>query len=408
MPIVVFCLSLAALAACVGAAPAIVVGPAIVGAAAPVFAFDRATPDPFRANTTRKIVRGAINVHLQPHSHNDLGWLKTFDEYLIGRNNTIQAAGVRWIYDSVVSSLARDPNRRFISVEMGFLMRWLDTQLPEVVDAVKALVAADQLQLINAGWAMGDEACVSLTDAIDQMTLGARLVNRTFGAAAAARINFSIDPFGHSAATASHFTAGMGMSALFYGRTDFQEAAWRAANNSTEYIWRGSRSLGSDAQIFAGLNAHGYDPPSLTDSAHPVYEWDIEADNCNHPPSLFGPFQPFKDFDGYNVDLYVNATIAIAEKQALNILADADGTKHIAFQMGTDFNYMQAEMWFTQIDGLIHFVNQNQTRVNLLYSTPREYADAKLAQDTAWPLKPAAMPDGLSTDQFPYVNIPRT
>jgi hypothetical protein len=62
-------------------------------------------------------------------------------------------------------------------VEMGFLMRWLDTQTPDVVATVKELVAADRLQLISAGWAMHDEACVTWLDAIDQMSLGHRLAN---------------------------------------------------------------------------------------------------------------------------------------------------------------------------------------------------------------------------------------
>jgi hypothetical protein len=134
-----------------------------------------------------------INVHLQPHTHNDLGWLKTFDEYLTGSNNTIQAAGVKWIYDSVVTSLLRNPDRRFISVEMGFLMRWLDLQPPSVVAQVQQLVAEDRLQLCNAGWTMNDEATVGFADAVDQYSLGARLANKTFGPASAARVAWSID-----------------------------------------------------------------------------------------------------------------------------------------------------------------------------------------------------------------------
>ena len=353
-------------------------------------------------NTTSKLVRGAINVHIQPHSHMDLGWLKTFDSYLSGFNNTIQVAGVGWTYQSVAQALTRNPDRRFITVEMGFLMRWLDTQPADVVASVKALVAADQLQLISAGWCMHDEATATYNDMIDQMTLGHRLASATFGPAATARVAWQIDPFGHSSAQGSHMSAGMGLSSMFYGRLDYQEQAWRIANNATEYVWRPSRSLGKSAQIFAGFNVHGYDPPQPQGGGN-IFEWDITSDQVTKPPLLFGPLQPHPDIDHYNVNEYVAMTIELAQTQSKYILPDSDGTVHIAWQFGTDFNYQAAEHWFTQIDGLINFVNQNQSAVNLLYSTPREYADAKMGQNTEWPLKDAALPDGLSTDQFPYI-----
>ena len=36
---------------------------------------------------------GALNVHLICHSHDDVGWLKTVDQYYYGANNSIQHAG---------------------------------------------------------------------------------------------------------------------------------------------------------------------------------------------------------------------------------------------------------------------------------------------------------------------------
>jgi len=54
-----------------------------------------------------------LNVHLVPHTHDDVGWLKTVDEYYYGLNMTIQEACVRDILDTVVISLLKNPSRTF-------------------------------------------------------------------------------------------------------------------------------------------------------------------------------------------------------------------------------------------------------------------------------------------------------
>ena len=46
-----------------------------------------------------------VNVHLIPHSHDDVGWKQTMDEYYRNR--------VRSIYDTVIEALWADENRRY-------------------------------------------------------------------------------------------------------------------------------------------------------------------------------------------------------------------------------------------------------------------------------------------------------
>jgi hypothetical protein len=63
-------------------------------AGAPVLAFDRAERKAVRYNTSSRVLPGAINVHMQPHSHDDVGWLKTFDEVrllLVRRRSALSA-----------------------------------------------------------------------------------------------------------------------------------------------------------------------------------------------------------------------------------------------------------------------------------------------------------------------------
>lgn len=40
-------------------------------------------------NTSGSTVEGKINVHLVSHTHDDVGWLKTVDQYYVGSNNSI-------------------------------------------------------------------------------------------------------------------------------------------------------------------------------------------------------------------------------------------------------------------------------------------------------------------------------
>ena len=53
-----------------------------------------------------------INVHLVPHSHDDLGYRKTVEEYFYGDSQHYQRAGVQYIFESTFKELAMDPEKR--------------------------------------------------------------------------------------------------------------------------------------------------------------------------------------------------------------------------------------------------------------------------------------------------------
>ena len=56
-----------------------------------------------------------LYVHFIPHSHDDMGWKKTVDQYFYGSHNTENQAGVQYIYDGVIAELVIDPSKRSIN-----------------------------------------------------------------------------------------------------------------------------------------------------------------------------------------------------------------------------------------------------------------------------------------------------
>lgn len=64
-----------------------------------------------------------LYVHLIPHTHDDVGWLKTPDDYYYGNNVGISTAGVQYIISSVVNNLHKNPSYKFIYVEIAFFYR---------------------------------------------------------------------------------------------------------------------------------------------------------------------------------------------------------------------------------------------------------------------------------------------
>jgi hypothetical protein len=81
-----------------------------------------------------------LTVHLIPHSHDDVGWLKTVDEYYSGTDYDIQRANVEMIITNVINELLKDPKKRFSQVEMKFFTMWWKYQTQDMKNQVRMLV----------------------------------------------------------------------------------------------------------------------------------------------------------------------------------------------------------------------------------------------------------------------------
>ncbi|CAH8588328.1 unnamed protein product [Dicrocoelium dendriticum] len=303
--------------------------------------------------------RGFLNVHLIPHTHDDVGWLKTVDQYYYGSMNHIQRAGVQYILDSVVDALAADPARRFTYVEVAFFDRWWRSQPDSVKQLVKNLVNSGQLQFALGAWSMSDEATVFYSDAIDQMTRGRATLRTLFGECGNPLVSWQIDPFGHARDHAELFRES-GLDAVFFQRMDYREKSARRETKSLEVLWdTGTQPNGTAYGLFTSMLYDTYCYP-------PTFCFD---DKCDDEPIMDD-----SELRLNNVDERVEQFL-----QYINKVRNAFSTNHILVPMGCDFTYENANVNFKNTDKLIRYVNRRQSQgsdVNLLYSTPQCYTKA--------------------------------
>lgn len=320
-----------------------------------------------------------LNVHLVCHTHDDVGWLKNVDEYFAGTKKDIQDAKVHFILDSVIESLQKSPDRKFIYVEISFFKMWWDIQSDPIKEIVRNLVYNGQLEFINGGWCMNDEATTYYQSIIDQMTLGHEFLLNEFGVKPT--IGWHIDPFGHSSTQASLF-ALMGFDAFMFGRIDYEDKILRMEEKNLEFVWRPSPSLGASNEIFTVVTYHGYNPPK-------GFCFDI---HCNDDPIQGNP-----NLSDYDLDIRAADFASKIREQAANTKGS-----DIMLTMGSDFQYEYAEEWFKNLDLLIDFFALPEIKaiynLNVFYSTPSVYLKSKLSEGNTWTTK--------TDDFFPYADRP--
>ena len=321
-----------------------------------------------------------LNVHIVPHTHDDVGWLKTVDQYYYGLNETIQQAHVQSILTTVVQALLANSNRTFTYVETKFFSMWWNEQRDEVKQNVRELVSNHQLAFANGGWCMHDEGATHFIGMIDQTTLGHDFLLQELNVIPT--IGWQLDPFGHSATQASLMSREMGFNALYFGRIDYQDLKKRHDEQECEGVWSSSPEKIDDGAIFWGLTGEyqgQYGPPV-------GFCFDIHCED-----------EAIVDMDEEKM---LDKVVTWAK--SLQVQASRTKGNHIMQTMGEDFQYEQAAVNFANYDLLIskflEYQEKNQInissifgprfdRVNVFYSNPAHYTEMKFGSNTIWTIK---------------------
>lgn len=320
-----------------------------------------------------------INVHVVPHTHDDVGWLKTVQQYYWGTNNSIQNVAVQNILDSVVAALDQNADRRFMYVETAFFWYWWTHRGESVHETVRKLVNEGRLELVSGGWSMNDEASVHYQSVIDQMTWGHRRLTDSLGKCAIPKIGWQIDPFGHSREQALLFTQ-MAFDGLFFGRAHYLDKEKRRNNHTMEMIWKTSDDL-SSSDLLTGILHDAYGPPG-------GFNFDIFSGDR--------PIVDDPESEEYNVIERVDSIIRAAEERA-----NVSNQSNIMLTFGNDFNFQDAFVYFNSLDKLVKYANERKSsgsKVNFLYSTPSCYVYNVHEEAKLYTSK--------SDDFFPYASDP--
>ena len=320
-----------------------------------------------------------LEVHIFPHTHDDVGWLKTVDQYYSGSDQADQHAEVNLILSTVIPELMLNKNRKFTYVEIKFFSMWWTRQTNETQQDVRDLIGEGRFEFVNGGWSMHDEASPHYEDMINNMWHGHEWLKNMFNVIP--KIGWHVDPFGHSTANPRLFH-DMGFEAWFFARLDYADSANRKNNQEMNYLWRPmSEHFGNDKQIF-------------TSAMRDHYCW----------ISGFWYDERFDGDDPFVTDMTLD-TFNAPEKVALLVQyitewAEDYRGNQVYMPFGCDFTFANAKMNFQFMDNMIDYFNEhNDANMTMFYSTPGQYIDALKKENITWPTN--------YDDMFPYADNPQ-
>uniref|UniRef100_A0A8C9SXX2 Alpha-mannosidase n=1 Tax=Scleropages formosus TaxID=113540 RepID=A0A8C9SXX2_SCLFO len=305
-----------------------------------------------------------LQVFVVPHSHNDPGWIKTFDKYYSDQT--------QHIFNNMLVKLAEDPRRKFIWSEISFLAKWWDSVDTQKQETMRKLILSGQLEIVTGGWVMTDEANVHYFAMIDQLIEGHQWLEKNIGVTP--RSGWAVDPFGHSA-TMPYLLKRANLTSMLIQRVHYSIKKHLAFSRNLEFMWRQAWDTDSSTDIFCHMM--------------PFYSYDVPH-TCGPDPKICCQFD-FKRLPGGRVNcpwkVPPRAVVEANVAERATLLLDQYRKKSKLFRskvvlvpLGDDFRYDKALEWdqqYLNYQKLFDYMNSHpEMHVHAQFGTLTDYFNA--------------------------------
>ncbi|MFH4983380.1 hypothetical protein AB6A40_010089 [Gnathostoma spinigerum] len=219
-----------------------------------------------------------LEVIVVPHSHNDPGWIRTFEEYFHMQTKDI--------LDLMLKHLNSQDSMRFIYAEISFFELWWRYLNDQQRAGVKTLLENGRLEIVTGGWVMTDEANSHYFAIITELFEGHEWLKNNIGSDHRPKTHWSIDPFGLSP-TVAYLMNRANVSNAVVQRVHYSVKKFLAETKQLEFRWR---------QLFAGESS---DTDMIT-QVMPFFSYDVPH-TCGPDPAICCQFDfrrlPKRDID---------------------------------------------------------------------------------------------------------------